>query len=230
MTKVWASPKTISSKLWTLTSNLCEARYWNVLGLDLNEPHQSSWGGEAPDWHKGATLIGNRVLKGCPNWMAFVEGIKGKHKVTVTDGRTDDFYDWWGDALEEAGDNLIEYNVENKLVWAPHYYNTGVSPQWYLYASGEWQASGILQGYVELSDEELKANVAITMDVMFGYLLNKTSYAMVLGEFAGLYSKDTHPMLTTRRTTDFNIQVMIEKGWLHVVTQSGEYRHPIRLH
>jgi endoglucanase len=197
-----------------LVKNLCTSRYWNILGLDLkNEPHESSWGGDDPDWQKGATLIGNRMLEGCPNWLAFVEGINGVHEVTVTDGRTNEFYDWWGGGLEEAGDNLVEYNVENKLVWAPHYYNTGVSPQWYLYAAGEWQESGILEGYEELSDEDLKANVDITMDLMFGYLMNKTSYAMVVGEFAGLYSKDEHPMLTTKRTTDFNIEVMVEKGY-----------------
>ncbi|GMF48054.1 unnamed protein product [Phytophthora fragariaefolia] len=197
-----------------LTKNLCGSSYWNIIGLDLkNEPHECSWGGKAPDWQKGATLIGNRMLEGCPNWMAFVEGVNGKHSVTVTGGRSGEYYDWWGGALEEAGDNLIEFNVENKLVWAPHYYSTGVSPQWYLYASGEWQESGVLKDYVELSGEELKKNIDITMDVMFGYLMNKTSYAMVLGEFAGLYSKDAHPKLTTKRTTDFNIEVMVEKGY-----------------
>ncbi|EGZ22023.1 cellulase-6, endo-1,4-beta-glucanase [Phytophthora sojae] len=197
-----------------LTKNLCDSKYWNILGLDLkNEPHECSGGGRAPDWQKGATLIGNRMLDGCPNWLAFVEGVNGIHSVTVSDGRTNEYYDWWRGALEEAGDDLIEYNVENKLVWAPHYYSTGVSPQWYLYAAGEWQESGIVQGYEELGDEELKANVDITMDVMFGYLMNKTLYAMVLGEFAGLYSKDAHPKLTTKRTTDYNIEGMVERGY-----------------
>ncbi|KAG6620937.1 cell 5A endo-1,4-betaglucanase [Phytophthora cinnamomi] len=194
----------------------------HTLDPTKNEPHECSWGGKAPDWKKGATLIGNRMLKGCPNWLAFVEGVNGIHSVTVTGGRTAEYYDWWGGALEEAGDDLIEYNVENKLVWAPHYYNTGVSPQWYLYASGEWQESGILQDYVELSDEDLKANIDITMDVMFGYLMNKTSYAMVLGEFAGLYSKDAHPKLTTDYNIEFNpadtagdfTEGLLEDDWL----------------
>ncbi|KAL4100185.1 hypothetical protein PRIC1_007980 [Phytophthora ramorum] len=170
-----------------LTKNLCTSKYWNILGLDLkNEPHECSWGGKAPDWQKGSTLIGNRMLEGCPNWLAFVEGVNGVHEVTATDGRTDNFYDWWGGGLEEAG--------------------TTSSP-------GEWQESGILQGYEELSDQDLKANVDITMDLMFGYLMKKTSYAMVLGEFAGLYSKDAHPLLTTKRTSDYNIEIMIEKDY-----------------
>lgn len=197
-----------------LTKNLCDVKYWNIMGLDLkNEPYKCSWGGDSPDWQKGATLIGNRMLKGCPNWLAFVEGVNGVHNITLPDGRDGEFYDWWGGALEEAGGDPIEFKTDNKLVWAPHYYNTGVSPQWYLYASGKWQESGILEDYVELSDEALKANVNWTMDVMFGYLMEKTSYAMVLGEFAGLYSKDAHPMLTTKRTTDYNIEVMLERGY-----------------
>nr|ABJ97449.1 cell 5A endo-1,4-betaglucanase [Phytophthora sojae]ABJ97450.1 cell 5A endo-1,4-betaglucanase [Phytophthora sojae] len=86
-----------------LTKNLCSAKYWNVLGLDLkNEPHESSWGGDAPDWQQGATLIGNRMLEGCPNWMAFVEGIGSSGTVTVG-GRTAMYYDWWGGGLENAG-------------------------------------------------------------------------------------------------------------------------------
>ncbi|KAL4155535.1 hypothetical protein PRNP1_007644 [Phytophthora ramorum] len=209
-----------------LTKNLCTSKYWNILGLDLkNEPHECSWGGDEPDWQKGATLIGNRMLEGCPNWMAFVEGINGVHEVTATDGRTDNFYDWWGGGLEEAGDNLVTYNVENKLVWAPHYYNTGVSPQWYLYAAGEWQESGILQGYEELSDQDLKANVDITMDLMFGYLMKKTSYAMVLGEFAGLYSKDAHPLLTTKRTSDYNIEKDYAGGYMWSLNPESAYQY-----
>ncbi|RLN91774.1 hypothetical protein BBJ28_00019924 [Nothophytophthora sp. Chile5] len=196
-----------------LTKNLCGSKYWNILGLDLkNEPHECSWGGSDPDWQKGATLIGNRMLEGCPNWMAFVEGINDVYEITLG-SRTNKFYDWWGGGLEEAGGNLVELSMDNKLVWAPHYYNTGVSPQWYLYASGEWDESGILKDYVEMSDKDLKSNVEETMDFMFGYLMEKTSHAMVLGEFAGLYSKDAHPKFTTKRTTDYNIEVMLDKGY-----------------
>ncbi|GMF28499.1 unnamed protein product [Phytophthora lilii] len=194
-----------------LTKNLCGSKYWNILGLDLkNEPHECSWGGSDPDWQKGATLIGNRMLEGCPNWLAFVEGIAGSGKISLNgDSRT--YYDWWGGGMEKAGDFPITFDVENKLVWSPHYYNTGVSPAWYLYASGTQNAEGGLDGYVELSDDDLRNNVEKTMDKMFGYLIGLDSnIAMVMGEFAGLYSKDAHPMLTTKRTTDFTIEVMLK--------------------
>ncbi|KAL8017666.1 putative glycoside hydrolase, family 5, glycoside hydrolase superfamily [Plasmopara halstedii] len=198
-----------------LTKNLCSSKYWNILGLDLkNEPYQCSWGGPTPDWQKGASLIGNRMLKGCSNWIAFVEGVAGSGTVTVGD-RTDTYYNWWGGGLENAGDKSVELNVANKIVWAPHYYNTGVFPAWYLYAStGEKDASGAFKKYVELDDMTLRRNVEVTMDKMFGYLLrvDKNS-AMVMGEFAGLYSKDAHPKKTTKRTTDYTIEVMLKAGY-----------------
>ncbi|RLN26793.1 hypothetical protein BBO99_00002720 [Phytophthora kernoviae] len=196
-----------------LTKNLCGSKYWNILGLDLkNEPYQCSWGGSAPDWQKGATLIGNRMLEGCPNWMAFVEGIASSGTITLG-SRTSTYFDWWGGGLTKAGANPIEYDIENKLVWAPHYYNTGVYPAWYMYASGSVTASGAIENYVELDDETLRNNVEKTMDAMFGYLRETSPYAMVMGEFAGLYAKDKHPMLTTQRSTDYTIEVMVKAGY-----------------
>ncbi|EEY55027.1 cell 5A endo-1,4-betaglucanase, putative [Phytophthora infestans T30-4] len=194
-----------------LTKNLCISKYWNILGLDLkNEPHECSWGGEDPDWQKGATLIGNRMLEDCPNWMAFVEGIAGSGKITLN-GENRVYFDWWGGGMENAGDFPITFDVENKLVWSPHYYNTGVSPAWYLYASGTQGEEGALNGYVELDDETLRNNVEKSMDAMFGYLIERDpNVAMVMGEFAGLYAKDVHPMLTTKRTTDFTMEVMLK--------------------
>ncbi|RLN91773.1 hypothetical protein BBJ28_00019923 [Nothophytophthora sp. Chile5] len=196
-----------------LTKNLCGSKYWNILGLDLkNEPHECSWGGSAPDWQKGATLIGNRMLEGCPNWMAFVEGTNSAYPITLN-GVSRTYYDWWGGGLEKAGDDPVELNAENKVVWAPHYYNTGVNPAWYLYASGTQNAEGALENYVELSDEDLKNNVEKTMDAMFGYLATTSKHAMVMGEFAGLYGKDAHPKLTTKRTTDFTIELMLASDY-----------------
>ncbi|KAG7395912.1 hypothetical protein PHYBOEH_003037 [Phytophthora boehmeriae] len=196
-----------------LTKNLCSSKYWNILGLDLkNEPYQCTWGGEAPNWQEGAATIGNHMLDGCPNWMAFVEGIAGSGTISLN-GDSNTYYDWWGGGMENAGDFPIDLNVKSKLVWAPHYYNTGVSPAWYLYGGGTQDAEGALQGYVELDDDALRNNVEKTMDKMFGYLLEDTSHAMVMGEFAGLYAKDAHPLLTTKRTTDFTIEVMLKAGY-----------------
>ncbi|KAI9913281.1 hypothetical protein PsorP6_006264 [Peronosclerospora sorghi] len=208
------SEKDFLSAIDILTKNLCNSKYWNILGIDLkNEPHECSWGGAAPDWQKGATLIGNRMLEGCPNWMAFVEGIASMGTVTLGT-RELTYYDWWGGGLANAGGNPPALNVDNKLVWSPHYYNTGVSPSLYLYASGTQTAEGALKDYVELDDDTLRNNVEKTMHTMFGYLLTKDSNtAIVMGEFAGLYGKDLHPKLTTKRATDFTIEVMLKAGY-----------------
>jgi endoglucanase len=192
-----------------ITKELCNEDYWNILGLDLkNEPHECSWGGAAPDWQKGATLIGNRMLKGCPNWLAFVEGINKERSFTYN-GKPKTYFDWWGGGLQDAGKNPVELTTSNKVVYAPHYYNTGVSPAWYLYGGGTPGPNGVLNNYIELDDDTLRANVNVTFMDMFGYLSVRRQEAVVMGEFAGLYANDAHPKLTTKRTTDFTIEAML---------------------
>uniref|UniRef100_K3W9L9 Glycoside hydrolase family 5 domain-containing protein n=1 Tax=Globisporangium ultimum (strain ATCC 200006 / CBS 805.95 / DAOM BR144) TaxID=431595 RepID=K3W9L9_GLOUD len=196
----------------TLTSNLCTTDYWNILGLDLkNEPHSCSWGGDAPDWVVGATLIGNRMLKGCKNWMAFVEGVNGDHTFTLN-GTKSSYFDWWGSGLQGVATLPITLSTEQKVVYAPHYYNTGVNPASYLYGGGTVGTESVLLNYVELDNATLKYNVEATFDDMFGYISKNKSEAVILGEFAGLYATDKHPKLTTKRTTDFTIQAMLDSG------------------
>ncbi|GLE09584.1 hypothetical protein PINS_up021312 [Pythium insidiosum] len=196
-----------------LTKNLCNEKYWNVIGLDLkNEPHECSWGGKAPDWNKGAKKIADRMLKGCPNWLAFVEGVNGQHSITIG-GTAGIYFDWWGGGLQGVKETPLELSQPDKIVWAPHYYNTGVDPAWYLYDGGKKQGDRSLAGYKELDDKTLKANIRATMDDMFGFLAKDKKYAVVLGEFAGLYAKDKHPMKTTKRTTDFTIEIALEDDY-----------------
>ncbi|OQR80553.1 cell 5A endo-1,4-betaglucanase [Thraustotheca clavata] len=88
-----------------LTKALCNNHHWNIIGVDAkNEPYKSTWGdGSATDFQLMAQIIGNRVIKGCPNWLVFVEGISAAQKLTV-DSKTFTFFDWWGGGLENAGD------------------------------------------------------------------------------------------------------------------------------
>lgn len=196
-----------------LTSSLCSSKYWNIVGVDLkNEPYESSWGGEDPDWHRGATLIGNRVLSDCKNWLAFVEGINGQHTITLQ-GKTDTYYDWWGGGLQNAKRLPVQLDVNNKVVYAPHYYTTAVNPAWYFYAGGTFGPSGVYADYVELDNATLYRNVADTMYDMFGFLVDETENAVLLGEFGGLYEKDAHPRKTTQRTIDATIREIMEKGY-----------------
>ncbi|KAJ0411820.1 hypothetical protein ATCC90586_002973 [Pythium insidiosum] len=196
-----------------LTKNLCNKEYWNIMGIDLkNEPHKGTWGDGGPtDFRDGSIRIANRMLKGCPKWMGFIEGVNAQHKINI-DGETFNYYDWFGGGLQGAKKKGVEFSVPNKVVWAPHYYTPAVFPQYYLFGGGKVVGSAIT-GYVELEDDKLRRRIKATMDDMFGFLASETGPALLLGEFGGLYSKDAHPMKTTKRCTDFTIEIIKKPGW-----------------
>ncbi|RHY95461.1 hypothetical protein DYB37_003123 [Aphanomyces astaci] len=203
-----------------LTTNLCSNEYWNVMGLDAkNEPFEAAWA----EFADGAATIGNRMLRtphgipigllvltvymleGCPQWSIYVEGVnKGTKSVTI-DGTAFSYFDWWGGGLQGAGATPVTVTTKHKVVYAPHYYNTGVFPQPYLYGPG-----GVGD---ELDDKTLKRRVEGTSFDMFGYLNLKQADAVVLGEFAGLYATDGHPLKTTRRVTDALIEIMLQQKY-----------------
>lgn len=210
-----------------VSSNLCGQDYWNVMGLDLkNEPETATWGtGDDDDFVVGCEKIAKVMHGNCPQWLGFVEGVVATHTVTIA-GEELDYYDWWGGGLQKAGDTKPQFTIENKLVWAPHYYTTAVAPQRYFYGDG---TTSDFSTYVELSDEDLLARVEGTMNDMFGYLADEKAAALLLGEFAGLYTKDAHPKLTTKRTTDLTIQVLMDKnyagGFMWSLNPESEYAY-----
>ncbi|EEY55026.1 cell 5A endo-1,4-betaglucanase [Phytophthora infestans T30-4] len=210
-----------------VSSNLCGKEYWNVMGLDLkNEPEKATWGtGDDDDFVAGCEKIAKVMHGNCPQWLGFVEGVVSTHTVTIG-GEELDYYDWWGGGLQKARDTQPKFTIENKVVWAPHYYTTAVAPQRYFYGDG---TTSDFSTYVELSDEDLLARVEGTMDDMFGYLADDKGYALLLGEFAGLYTKDAHPKKTTKRTTDLTIQVLMEKeyagGFMWSLNPESEYQY-----
>jgi endoglucanase len=71
----------------------------------------------------------------------------------------------------------------------------------------------VITDYVELDDDALRHRIAVTMDDMFGFLASETGPALLLGEFGGLYAKDAHPMKTTKRCTDFTLEIIKQPGW-----------------
>lgn len=198
-----------------LTKSLCSMEYWNVIGIDLkNEPYQASWGdGSSRDFRNGAQRIAARMHTQCRNWLGFVEGINGNHRVNIQ-GETFTYYDWYGGGLQGVKNNPLDFSIAEKLVWAPHYYTPAVYPQSYLYNGGVKGPGDTLQGYTELDDDTLRIRIRETIEDMFGYLSSETGPAMLLGEFGGLYTTDAHPMKTTQRCTDFTIEIMSQgKGW-----------------
>ncbi|KAI9991698.1 hypothetical protein PInf_017047 [Phytophthora infestans] len=51
------------------------------------------------------------------------------------------------------------------------------------------------------------------MDNVFGFIVDNTSTALLLGAFCGLYATDLHFELTTKRCTDYSIDIIVENGW-----------------
>ncbi|KAF0717835.1 Aste57867_2066 [Aphanomyces stellatus] len=194
-----------------VTKALCSDLYWNVLGIDVkNEPFEGLWGtGGKNDFKLGAELIANRMLKGCPKWMAFVEGVNQQNSI-VLDGDEYNYYDWFGGGLHKAKGAYPNFQIDNKLVFAPHYYTPAVFPQYYLFGGGKVnEATNAIIGYKELPDTQLYGRVEATMNDMFGFLNDHKGPAVLLGEFAGLYTKDAHPKKTTQRCTDYTIKVIV---------------------
>lgn len=196
-----------------LTTNLCDQEYWNIMGVDLkNEPYKGTWGDDSPtDFRAGAKRIANRMLDGCSSWMGFVEGVNAQHTVTIG-GEKFEYYDWYGGGLQGAKTDGLEFAVKDKLVWAPHYYTPAVYPQRYFFGAGT-ASGGALKGFTELDDDTLRLRIKATMDDMFGFLASETGPALLLGEFGGLYEKDEHPLKTTKRCTDFSIEIIKKPGW-----------------
>ncbi|RHY33464.1 hypothetical protein DYB32_001624 [Aphanomyces invadans] len=185
-----------------LTQSLCTNEYWNVMGLDAkNEPHEATWA----EFAEGATIIGNRMLEGCPNWSIYVEGVNDGTKSVTIDGTAFKYFDWWGGGLQQARANPVTLQTPHKVVYAPHYYNTGVFPQPYLYGPG-----GVRD---ELDDQTLKRRIQGTSFDMFGHVNKRQTDAVVMGEFAGLYATDAHPLKTTKRVTDLLIEIMLEEKY-----------------
>ncbi|KAH9107379.1 hypothetical protein LEN26_014303 [Aphanomyces euteiches] len=199
-----------------LASHFCNDNHWNVLGIDLkNEPWNTTWGDNGPkDMRVGAAKLGNRMLEKCPQWLAFVEGNARSHTVQIN-GRSFDYYDWWGGGLQLAGTYPLTLQVQSKIVWAPHYYSPSVYPQYFLVRSAKARAPGspLLPGYVEWSDEELLNVVQTTAQDMFGYLRNVQGGAIVFGEFGGLYSLDAHPQKTSQRVIQDCMKIMKQPGY-----------------
>ncbi|KAG9409433.1 hypothetical protein AC1031_019693 [Aphanomyces cochlioides] len=212
----WKSPAEAEAFLDAvdiLTTNFCSDKYWNIVGLDLkNEPYLGTWGdGTSTDFRLMAETIGNRMLAGCPQWLAFVEGIAGG--TSIVDGTTRfSFSSWWGGGLVDAGGAPVVLKTADKVVYSPHYYTPAVYPQPYFLKSGV-QSGDIIVNFKELNDVDLTRRVQLTTDAMFGYLRHSQDAALVMGEFGGLYTQDLHPMKTTQRVTQILIEILKQPGY-----------------
>ena len=82
----------------------------NVLGADLlNEP----WGAEWADWAAAAGRLATTVLRLCPRWVVFVEGVGAPSRPSQY---------FWGENLEGVRHSPVPMLIPNKIVYSPHLY------------------------------------------------------------------------------------------------------------
>ncbi|TYZ65693.1 hypothetical protein PybrP1_009343 [[Pythium] brassicae (nom. inval.)] len=192
-----------------LAKTLCNGKHFNVMGLDLKDGLGASatWGdGSDTDWAAAATALGNHVLKACPKWLVFVQGVQGsahKDKYNGVDIKNKFIA---GSDLTGVATAPIKLATSGKVVYAPKYYSHSFLPQQYFF--DKYTIDGdLLKDYVESPDPTLRKNVLQNMDYMFGATY-QTGSAVVLSSFGGLLGAADN---TTMKTSTRVVQVAIEK-------------------
>ena len=152
----------------TLATALCGQ--WNVFAADLqNEPHAASWGkGMDVDWNVGAERLGNAVLKACPRWLIFVEGVGFEPGAPGAD--RGDMGIWWGSNLVGARVAPVKLSDQTKLVYSPHVYGPSVYQQAYF------------------NDPRFPSNMPSVWAAHFAFAKSLTKRPIVLGEIGGMYT------------------------------------------
>ena len=145
---------------------------WNVFGVDLmNEPHAASWGksmGTGSDWGHAAERIGNHVLRQCPRWMIFVEGIGYSPGAPGFDNSGMGI--WWGENLAGARTQPVQLSNPARLVYSPHTYGPGTFMQRYF------------------NDRSFPSNLAAIWSSRFAFLTESSQAPVVIGEMGGWYT------------------------------------------
>lgn len=193
-----------------LTKTLCNGKHFNVIGLDLKDGLGASatWGDNSDtDWAVAATTLGNYLLKACPKWLVFVQGVQGSAHKDVYDGNKEIKNKFLaGSDLTGVAKAPIKLTTSGKVVYAPKYYSSSFLPQQFFFDKST-VAGDMLEDYTELSDTTLRKNVLLNMDYMFGSTY-QTGSAVVLSSFGGLMGAADN---TTQKTSTRIIQVAIEK-------------------
>lgn len=182
-----------------LTDELCSDNYYNIIGVDIkNEPSDGCWPEDNDDsycdsdlnWPQAAATFGDVILEGCSNWLIFVEGVYGKSNTIEVDGTTFTYNDWEGSSLENASSNPVSLSVDNKLVYAPHFYSPSVYPSSYFFESSDVDDNTFTEydndddGNTTLQDIVYKV-----LDNAFGSTMNDTGVPTLYGEFGGIYGE-----------------------------------------
>ncbi|KAG9404660.1 hypothetical protein AC1031_004863 [Aphanomyces cochlioides] len=182
-----------------LAGALCDAKHWNVMGIDIKDAPQGDagqWDGdEKTSWQTFASKIGALVVKSCPNWLVFAQGLTGSTRFGSGDN-VKTITNWPGSSLSSALTLPINVGVANKLVYAPSFYTPSTYPAPYFFKSST--GGSLLTKWTDFTQDDMTSSVKDAMTNIFGDLLNKQDAAVVLSSFGGLYGTlDTSPAKTS---------------------------------
>uniref|UniRef100_M4BBM6 Uncharacterized protein n=1 Tax=Hyaloperonospora arabidopsidis (strain Emoy2) TaxID=559515 RepID=M4BBM6_HYAAE len=180
----------IKTAISNLAEALCDSTHFNIIGIDLKDGlmKDATWGdGSDTDWSVAATELGNHMLKVCPKWLAFVQGVQGEsHKDTYGDREIKNTF-LPGSDLSGLGEKPIKLKKDEKVVYAPKYFSSSYIPRLFFFENGTTNGD-LLEEYVEYTDADLLANVQLNMNYSFGAAFD-TGNAVVLSSFGGLMGK-----------------------------------------
>jgi hypothetical protein len=200
----------IKTAISNLAKDLCNGKHFNLVGIDLKDaPSKATWSGDKEtDWASAAQELGNHLVKECPKWVAFVQGVQGptyKHKYAGWE-RDIKYKFWAGSDLSGVEKTPIQLTVKDKVIYFPKYFTNNKLPQQFFFQSGDLLGE-ILNDYIESDDEMLRSNVEASMDYMFGRAL-ESGNAVMLSSFGGLLGDADKTKL---KTSSRIVKVLIEQ-------------------
>ncbi|TYZ68901.1 hypothetical protein PybrP1_010970 [[Pythium] brassicae (nom. inval.)] len=177
ITPLWYDPQRPATRTWIGDAwEVLARRYassWNVVAADLkNEPHGAArWGSGDPDsdWRLAARGLAERVLRLCPRWLIFVEGVQFATSDDASSARPC----FWGESLQDVRTAVpLELCVPERLVFSPHVYGPDVAEQSYF------------------RDARFPAHLPSVWDTHFGFVSAQRLAPLVIGEWGGKYRSE----------------------------------------
>ncbi|KAF4127653.1 hypothetical protein GN958_ATG23139 [Phytophthora infestans] len=171
----------------TQTEDICSKTFWNVIGLDLkNERYKGTWMNcKSSDFREGAQTLETGCLRAVETGRSSL-----RESTLLTSCQL----------MKPSTLSTIGIAVACRRLTSIRHICTVAD-------------NGALDEYVDQSNSMLANHISATMDNVFGFIVDNTSAALLLGAFCGLYATDLHFELTTKRCTDYSIDIIVENGW-----------------
>ncbi|KAF0702797.1 Aste57867_7747 [Aphanomyces stellatus] len=212
----YITQKEYDAAVTNLAKALCDAKHWNVMGIDIKDAPQGSaglWDGEdKTSWQKFASKMATSINKACPSWLVFAQGLDGKTDFPLPDKTPRKIANPPGASLGDAILSPIKGSLPNKVVYAPPFWGPSVKPWPYFYKASTGGTT--LDTFTEFSTQaDMTASVNAAMTKIFGDLLGQQDSAVVLSSFGSLYgSDDKHPKNSSTMAVNAMIAAMTSTG------------------